>query len=270
MLQRYPAVILFCLLLFVPMPLLAHRGDAKRFKERYRVSSDKTLRVNIEIDAAEVRISKSPRDREARVIMFYDEEEFEAYADFDEGRAKLDIEFDKKGWIDSDNGHNKAEVIIELPPGVEIDLEAKIKAGEVEIDLGGLRLVGLELTTWAGEVTVEFSEPNKSEIDYLKINTKIGETDILKLGNARFREAEINGGIGEMRIDFHGELLARAAGKIDLDIGETTLFLPEDVGVKLSVSKFLFMSDIDLPHSFRKSADTTTAGTLMMRPGSSS
>ncbi len=88
---------------------------------------------------------------------------------------------------------------------VEIDLEARIKAGAIEIDLGGLSLVGLDLITWAGEVQVEFSEPNWTEMDFLKINTKVGETEIVRLGNARFKEAEINGGIGKMRVDFAAE-----------------------------------------------------------------
>jgi len=233
--------------------LLAQRKDTERFRERYKIPSGKVLHVKVDIDAAEVKIFKSSRDDEAWVTIYYQEGEFRVDVDFDEERPLLDIKFDKKGWLDSDNDDLEANAVIELPTGAEIDLETKIKAGKIDFDLGGLALVNFELTTWAGEVLVDFSEPNKSEMDYLEINTKIGETEVIKLGNARFRDAEINGGIGEMKVDFRGELLHKAYAMVDLDIGETQLVVPEDVGVKLSVSKFLFMSNINLPYRFEKS-----------------
>ena len=233
--------------------ILAQRYGTERFKQKYEINSDKVLHVNIDIDAAVVRVSKSSRSKEVRLSIYFSKDEFKIYEDYDRKRSRLDIEFDKKGWTNNNNDL-EAEFVLELPSDVEIDLEATIKAGEIEIDFGGLSLVGLDLTTWAGEVQVEFSEPNQSEMDYLKINTKIGETKIVRLGNARFREAEINGGIGEMRVDFRGRMLNEAMADVDLDIGETTIYLPDDdVGVKLSVSKFLFLSDVEVPRNFRKS-----------------
>jgi len=41
-----------------------------------------------------------------------------------------------------------------------------------------------------------------------------------------------------MRVDFRGQILGGAVADVDLDIGETTLYLPDDdVGVKLSVRR---------------------------------
>ena len=56
-----------------------------------------------------------------------------------------------------------------------------------------------------------------------------------------------------MRVDFKGDLLPEATAEIDLDIGETNLYLSDDVGVKLTVSKFLFLSHFELPYRFKKS-----------------
>jgi len=266
-----------CLLLGYSNTLLAQRYGTERFKQKYEINSDKVLQVNIDIDAAEVRISKSSQSKEVKLSIYFTEDEFKIYEDYDRKRSRLDIEFDKKGWMNSNNKDLEAKFVLELPSDVEIDLEARIKAGEIEIDLGGLSLVGLDLTTWAGEVQVEFSEPNQREMDYLKINTKVGETEIIRLGNARFKEAEINGGIGEMRVDFRGQILDEALADVDLDIGETTIYLPDDdVGVKLSVSKFLFLSDVEIPRNFRKSGrhyysrnydDAKNALTLRVSPG---
>jgi len=149
-----------CLLFGSSQTLLAQRYGIERFKQKYEINSDKILHVNIDIDAAEVRLSKSSRSKEVQLSIYFSEDEFKIYEDYDRKRSRLDIEFDKKGWTNNDSKDLKAEFVLELPANVEIDLDARIKAGAVEIDFGGLSLVGMELTTWAGEVKVEFSEPN--------------------------------------------------------------------------------------------------------------
>lgn len=249
------ASVFICLMCLAFESGLAQYYQVKRFKKRFDVPANQLLEVNIDIDAAEVRMEASPRRREARVTIYYVEDMFNVRvsSDFDERHSRLDIEFERKKWVHSDDDDVKAEAIIELPAGVEIDLEANVKAGEVDIDFGGLALAGLDLTTWAGEVSVDFSEPNKTRMDYLRINTKIGETHIDKLGNARFKRAEINGGIGELQVDFRGQLLYEAVAKVDLDIGETDIVLPREVGIKMAVSKFLFLSDFRVPKRFTKS-----------------
>ncbi len=240
-------------LFYIATGVLAQRPHFEDFEKQYTVPTDKVLRVNIDIDAAEVKLTKSPTEQKARVSISFTEHDFRANAAFDEKRNRLEIIFSKKNWWDSSDHDGHAEVLIELPPRVEIDLDAEIKAGAIDIDLGGLAMIGFNLNTMAGEVLVDFSEPNSTVMDFLQINTKVGETELLRLGNARFKDAEINGGIGEMRVDFRGAMLANAAAHIDLDLGETHLHMPEEVGVKLSVSKFLFLSNLELPNDFEKS-----------------
>lgn len=54
-----------------------------------------------------------------------------------------------------------------------------------------------------------------------------------------------------MDVDFSG-LTEDATADVDLDIGATDIFIPDNIGVKLSVHKFLFLSQVDIPHSLRK------------------
>jgi len=243
-------VTFFCFIALVVQGVLAQRTE--RFQERYNVVPNEVLYVDVDIDAAEVDFKKSSEPGVAQLSVIYDVEEFEVFADYEKRRSRLDITFDKRGWGEHDS-NKTADVLIELPTEVEIDLRAKIKAGEIDVDFGGLSLKALDFTTWAGEVVIDFSEPNKTTLEDLRINTKIGETDVVRLGNARFRDAEINGGIGEMKIDLEGVLLPESRADIDLDIGETKISLPEKSGVKLNVSKFLFLSNVEIPHDFRQS-----------------
>ena len=147
----------------------------------------------------------------------------------------------------------KAEAIVSLPTEVAIDFFAKIKAGEIDFELGGLKIVDFTLHNWAGEVQVSFDEPNRAEMEVLEVDAKVGEVTLSKLGNAHFKEAEINGGIGELQVDFTGDKLRRSTARVDLDIGETTVVLPRDLGVKMAISKFLFLSQVSVPSGFYRS-----------------
>ncbi len=134
-----------------------------------------------------------------------------------------------------------------------MDLYSKIKAGQVEMDLGGLSLKRFELQTYAGEIDIDFDEPNQIEMRSLLLNTKVGETHLRRLGNARFRNANIDNGIGALHVDFSGAIEDEASVSIDLDIGETDISIPDEVGARVSVKKFLFLSDVSISRGFRKS-----------------
>ena len=243
--------LILILVTFYCFPWVVFPQSLKKFKERYRVAPDKTFRIKLNVDAGEIEIVKSPRPYEMRIKASYRKGMYDLDVDFDKDRSKIYIDLDRRKWMESSD-RDDSHLTIELPPEVEIDFESRIKAGEVDMDFGGLTLKEIQTTTWAGEVIIDFSEPNFTEMDYLYINTKIGETTITHLGNARFKEAEINGGIGALKIDFTGDLLSRADVEIDLDIGETEILLTEDVAVKLRISKFLFLSNVQISGNLHK------------------
>ena len=126
------------------------------------------------------------------------------------------------------------------------------KAGKVEFQLGGLPITRFGLRCLAGETTVDFKEPNRVAMKMFDVNCSIGEIKLLHLGNARFREADINSGIGELKIDFSGDKIDGAFVKIDLDIGETDIVVPDDTGVRMKVSRFLFFSNTRNHCGFKK------------------
>ena len=125
------------------------------------------------------------------------------------------------------------------------------------MEMGGLSLREFYLSTWAGEVEVDFDEPNPIEMNYLDVNAKIGETRLLQLGNARFKRADINSDIGEIEVDFTGALLDESKAKVDLDIGESTVILPRDADIQMRIGGTLsFMSEKDVDHSLYRRGGT--------------
>ena len=226
--------------------------DHEKLDKTFKVNTERDFRLRLEVDAGQVRVLPGASEDQLTVHLFYTKKQFRHDFRFNEQENRLEIRFDKDGWFDHDHHGLDAELEIELPRDAKLRADCNIKAGEIDMQLGGLRIVDFAMRVMAGEANLDFNQPNRVEMESLVLNTKIGESKFRHLGNARFRSADINGGIGEMTIDFNGAMLADAVAEVDLDIGETVVALPQEAGTKLSVSKFLFLSQIDLPFAVRK------------------
>jgi hypothetical protein len=238
-------------IVLVAGPALAR--ERMNIDETYHITGPR-LTLVIDVDGGKVHIKRSEFETDCHVWLEYYPEKSNADVQFNERTNELEISVDHENWsiMKKGNDENFVEVIVELPTAPEIDLNANIKAGEVKLLLGGIHLRNFELRNLAGEVSVDFDQPNKSELETLDVDCKVGELTMSHLGNANFSEADINGGVGEVKIDFLGAKIRRAMVHIDLDIGETRITLPKDVGVKMKVSKFLFLSNVSYPNWFDK------------------
>jgi hypothetical protein len=247
-----------CVAAALMIPLLSYGQeraswpDTEDFEDTFKVSKRDPLHLRVEVDAGEVRVARGSSADEVHVGLRYDKTLYHHTFRFNESRNALDIAFDREKWFEREGNHEAAELALELPTEAELILEFKIKAGKIDMQLGGLKIADMALETIAGEVNLDFKEANRIEMTNLDLNTKVGESKFIRLGNARFRDADINGGIGELTIDFTGEMAKDAVARVDLDIGETAIILPRDAGTRLSVSKFLFLSHVDLPYEMRQ------------------
>ena len=241
------ATLLF--LLFLPISLLA---TTEKVSKQYDLLPSKTYFIDLEIDAAEIEVMRGEA-HQLRLELRFTKDAFSYDIDFDEKAGEMRIYFDKEDWVEEDFDGTIAEFNLYLPHNVELRLNSSIKAGEVAFELGGMKIAKFELKTWAGEVTVGFEKPNKIQMKTFHLNTKVGETRLRDLGNARFEYADINSGIGKLDIDFRGEFVSETTAEIDLDIGETDIYLPEEIGTRIVVKKFLFLSDVNISGDYRKS-----------------
>jgi hypothetical protein len=229
--------------------------DNGTIDENFKVSGNE-LKIKMNIDGGEVQVIRNDKSNECHVRIEYNPERCDADVRFYEKRNELniDLDFDDVHFWNKEDHDNSwtADVLVELPYDPVISMETEIKAGESDFDLGDIHLRDFELDNWAGEVKVDFDKPNRTDMDVFDVNVHIGETELANLGNANLNEAIINGGIGEMRVDFNGELKTKVMARVDLDIGETTIIVPEKLAVKMKVSKFLFLSEIQYPDWFTR------------------
>lgn len=247
--QKY---LLTLTVLLLGLPLQA-QSDTKTERREFNLSGDQEFYLDIDIDAGDVRIQPSGDDSRLVIELRFTESYFEHTIDYNERNRRVRIAFERKRWLKKDESDLDAEATILLPSRAILDVNARIKAGRVDTRLGDLSLKRLDLKTWAGEVRVDFDRPNRMAMSSLYINTKVGETEVRRLGNARFQFADIDAGVGSLRVDFSGELGRETTAQIDLDIGETSISLPEKLGIKLEVDEFLFLSKVNVPWEFKKS-----------------
>jgi hypothetical protein len=266
--------------LFILVILFATLSQAKTvyYDDSFR-TTDKELSIWLSVDGAELRVRKNDRDDRCYIAVEYDKDECDVDIRFDNDRQELNVNIDHDhSLIDIGDKGDKlsAKIELALPGRPFIDFFANIKAGDLDFLLGDLSIRTFELKSWAGEVSVDFDQPNRIEMENMDVSIKFGEVSLRSLGNSRFKEADINSGIGEMTIDFRGEYYNRSMARIDLDVGETSILLPEEVAIKLKISKFMFLSNINIPSWFEKKGhyyysqnylDTERSLYLMISPG---
>jgi hypothetical protein len=225
---------------------------AEVFQRTIGVPTDRPLTVILDIRVGRLEVLPGRVPDSVHIEVRHFDPERPPTVRYSRDASRLRVRYRPAIWSAKRSRGPTPEVTIELPTSVELVLRMKLGAGEVFVDLGGLAVQEAELSIWAGEVEIVFGEPNQTIMSYFGLNAFVGETTVRRLGNARFEEANINGGIGELDLDFRGALLDGAQAEIDLDIGETRIIIPQEVGVRLSAPKSLFFSKLDLPFDFRR------------------
>ncbi len=239
---------IFCLMLLTAT--IAVGSDFEKIQKKYTINTAELLTIYLEIDAGELTVSRNDTAAEIVVSGRINEKYDELDVGYDERNNEFSLIVDRKKWLKSVTDDNSSELEIKLPDDVVLDFRNKFKAGSFHLELGGLSIENFELRNLAGEVRVDFRQPNKIEMKSLNIAVKIGETVLNRLGNARFSEANINAGIGELQVDLSGEGLAASEIEIDLDVGSTTIYLPTDQGIKLKSTTWGFLTNSHLDSGF--------------------
>jgi len=249
---KFLIISFLCLTFSITSISISYATKLEKIEKTFTVNKQEILFISLNIDASEVYVHKSEQPDRIFISIQFDDRTDEVDVDFDERKNELYLSIDRDRWFKSWDDNRAPKLDLLLPFDVEIQLKSKIKAGEINFELGSLKLRDFQLRNFAGEVEVDFSEPNQIEMDFMDINVKVGETKLRRLGNARFRNAKINGGIGELSIDFSGDGLKSSHADIDLDIGETSIYLPRDLGVRFDSSTFGFLTQSSIDNEFIK------------------
>ena len=205
------------------------------FRQR---AEESRMDVHVRYGAGRLLIGPSPAGSELyRVGLRYDSDVFDPITEYSSGRLEVGVEGTGRSikLRNSDAG----ELDLRLSPDVPLDLDLEFGAVEADLELGGLRIARLEIETGASETEVRFSRPNGTECERLAISMGAAALEVEGLGHANCAAIDVDGGVGDITLDFSGDWLRSMEADITMALGSLTLIVPSDVGVRVERETFL-------------------------------
>lgn len=226
-------------LLLVPMG--AEAQDWRDMTSFRQLGGESRMDVELRYGAGELDVRPGTGSELYRVGIHYDAELFDPIAAYRTGRLEVGVEGIGRGIRLKDN--KAGELRLSLSPDVPLYLDLDFGAVEATLELGGLQIRELDVETGASDTELRFSRPNPLRCDRLDISMGAAAFEAVGLGNANCSRVTVEGGVGDITLDFSGEWRQSIAAELTMALGSATLVIPEDVGV--SVDKQTFLTDFD-------------------------
>ena len=129
------------------------------------------------------------------------------------------------------------DVHVALARGVPLDLDVEFGAGEGDLQLGGLSLRELSISTGASEATVRFDAPNPVSLERMKLEVGAAAFKAVGLGNAHVQALTVEAGIGDVDLDFSGHWTGDMTVDMDAALGAVHIHVPRGVVVEQTKDK---------------------------------
>jgi len=220
-------------------------------------TTEKELRATIDVSFGTIVLERGSGSKIAVLDYEDDSEEkdrFQVSYDVrgDEGVLKVRVKKRAHVWGDdgSDEDHTR-KLTVRLGDQVPISLEIVLGAGKGDIDLSGIPVRDLKISTGASSVDLRCDKPNAISADNVGIESGVSKFTATNLCNTNFRNLKFSGGVGSYRLDFGGDLRHEASAKIEVGLGSMTVLIPKQTPAKLLYDASFF-SSFSLDDDFSK------------------
>jgi hypothetical protein len=207
-----------------------------------QLSGESDLQVRIRYGAGRLSIRPSETGALYRMELRYDEDTFEPVAEYEENRLELGVK-SVRNHIDWPKNRDSGEMNLTLARNVPMDLDLEFGAVRADVDLGGLQMTRLDLSTGASESRVDISEPNRFRMSSAGFEVGAADFHVRNLGNLNAEIITVDAGVGNVVLDFRGQWQGDADVSVDLGLGALELRFPEGLGVKVIKNTFLTSLD---------------------------
>ncbi len=208
----------------------------------HQIEDNSKIRVFVEYGAGHLKIGAADGGVLYRMNLRYDEDIFEPVSDFSGDRLHLGVESIGRGF---NIGRNKqsGELDLEFARGIPMDMDLEFGAVRADIDLGGLALTDLDLSTGASQSTIDISEPNSVGMSTARFEIGAAKFEARHLGNLNAERIEVDAGVGQVTLWLNGRWQRDASVSIDMGLGALELRVPEGLGLRLRKEGFLVSLD---------------------------
>ena len=226
---------------WVMNPMFAQAQEWQKVTMSQQLERNDQIRAQVEYRAGRVTVRSVDEGLLYRMNLRYDEDSFEPVADFSGDHLRLGVESlgrSMRLW-----NRQAGELELELARGIPMELDLEFGAVKADIDLGGLTLTDLDLSTGASESLITVSEPNPVPMGTASFEAGAAEFRLTQLGNLNAERIEVGAGVGSITLGFGGRWEQDASVSIDMGLGSLELRIPEGLGVRLRKDSFLTALD---------------------------
>ena len=217
----------------------AEAQDWRTINTMRRFGGEQALRVNVEYGAGRLTITPGAANALYKATLRYDANVFRPVNRYEAGELDIGIE---SGSIKGRN-MKSGRLELELGPNAPLDLDLKFGAVEADIELGGLRIRTAKFQTGASDTNIRVSKPNPLACASATFEVGAAQFEATGLGNLNCESFRLSGGVGEVTLDFSGDLRTNASVDIDMGLGALTLRVPHGTGVSVRKSGVLASFD---------------------------
>jgi Cell wall-active antibiotics response 4TMS YvqF len=236
----------FAMVALVAGATSASAQSMRSFSTFRQLHGETRLQVGLDYRAGGLRITPGRASELYRMDASYDEDRYAPTSTYDAARGIVTLGLQPAGAGGLrvvSTRQLRQDATVAFAPSVDLDLALALGAVRADIELGGLNLTALTMEAGASQAVVRFSEPNLSRCRAAEITAGAAELTVLGLGNSRCDRFSLEGGMGKITLDFTGAWTSSTAAEIKMAMGELTLRLPRNVGVRLTLDRFLASFD---------------------------
>jgi hypothetical protein len=235
----YSRSILCALLAGMVLTTAAQAQDWRTITSMRQYKDEKALNVSVEYGAGRLFVAPGAGNALYKATLRYDANTFKPLTSYSEGQLRIGIE----GGSVKGRNMKSGRLDLGLSPRVPLDLNLKFGAVQAEIDLGGLRISKAHVATGASETHVTVSRPNQERCTDFKLEVGAAKFDATGLGNLNCENFDVDGGVGDVTLDFNGAWRVDTEVSIDMGLGQLTLMVPRGLGVQVRKDGFLASFD---------------------------
>lgn len=232
-----------------PGPAAAAAQSWKTFVSSRQPAGEEELRVRVSYGAGALTLRRGGDGALYRLVLRYDEESAQPLAEYRDGRLRAGAsKADGRGIRFAGFGDRTSQNALDLELGTDVPLELDLAfgAGEAELDLTGLPIRELEVSTGASESMLRIDQVNPERMELASFKVGVADFRVRGLGNLAAEEVRLTAGLGSVTLGLDGEWPADARLVLEMGLGALSLRAPEELGVQIRAeSNFLASLDLE-------------------------
>jgi len=216
------------LVLALATPLAAQ--DWRTLARSREYASERALRVDVEYGAGRLLVAPADKGVLYRTSLRYDADVFEPEMEYADNRLHVGI---ANGELRGRKNMKGGQLDVRLGNQAALDLQLKFGAAEARLDLSGMRVRSLAVSTGASATTLSIGQPNPEVCQSVKFEVGAARFEVIGIGNLNTRRLEVSGGVGEVVLDFTGDWRQDLLAQVHMGLGSLTLRVPRGLGLRV-------------------------------------